>query len=209
MSYGQPPPPPNAENDPHFQSGGVAIPMEMLAPLARWYQQLRPFAPLIMRMARVKYKIPPELDDAMEALAASGNPEALKRLADRGRQTYDLEQTGAGAYGLPGEDRYEVPPDEPGARVMTDDMAEQAYYLHTVKHMGLMQIAQHFADRGSPVSKATVARYVEDKRQDYEEEEEDRKNAFTRKLRIGALTVAAWFGSALGLHLLLNFLHLF
>jgi hypothetical protein len=104
---------------------------------------------------------------------------------------------------------YEVPPDTPGAPVMTDDMAETAYYLSTVKRMGVLQIAQYFTEQGSPVSKATVCRYINDKREQYEEEEIERKRAFTRRLGIGVLVAALWFISSVGLHYLFSFLHLF
>jgi hypothetical protein len=211
------PPPPGPDNQlrrpAEQQQGeeGIMIPFGMLKPLANWYTSLRPLAPFIMRMARIKVKIPPELDEAMAYLAASGNPEMLKRLAAGQQQTMDMERRGPGYYAPPQEyteGEYEVPPDEPGSPVMTHDMAEEAYFLHTQKHMGSLQIAQHFAQHGSPVSKATVTRYIEDIRQEYEEQEEMHKQATAYRLRIGLALVGLWFASSVGLHYLLNFLHL-
>jgi hypothetical protein len=199
----QQPPPPSKDNDLRYgEEKGIMVPLKMMAPIAQMYMQFRPFAPLIMKVARVKYKIPPELDDAMEALAAGGDARALKKLAESRKE--EMENVGPNVpnvYGLPGE----VPPDEPGSPVMTDDMAEQAFYMHTQKRMGTLQIAQYFTDRGSPVSKATVARYIDDKRQDYQEMEEEQRQAFKRRVGMAFLTACAWFGSAVGLHFLLIF----
>ena len=199
------PPPPSPENDsrqtdPGSKGGGITLSPKLVIDFARLYTQYRPIIGWGAKLA--KQKIPKEFDEAMKVVAATGDPDALRRLQEEGQQaeTVNMQKGPTGAY--------EVPPDTPGAPVMTDDMAETAYYLSTVKRWGVLQIAQYFTEKGSPVSKATVCRYIDDKREEYEEEEIARNSAFSRRLQVLALMSVLWFGSAVGLHYLLNFLHL-
>jgi len=212
------PPPPSADNQltqpqgiqtqKQDQTDGLMIPFGVLKPIASWYCNLRPLAPLIMRMARIKTRIPPELDEAMAALAG-GNPEMLKSLANS-QNSMEMQRQGPNMYGPPGQyEQADIPPDEPGSPVMTDDMAEEAYYLHTQKHMGSLAIASYFTNKGSPVSKASVVRYINAKRLEYEEEEEMERQSLRRRIQLTALTATLWFASSVGLHYLFNFLHLF
>lgn len=200
------PPPPSPENDarardPGSKSDGITLSPKIIIDFARLYTQYRPLIGWGATLA--KQKIPKEFDEAMKVVAATGDPDALRRLQEEEEgkgEVVNMQKTPQGTY--------EVPPDTPGAPVMTDDMADTAYYLSTIKHWGVLQIAQYFTEKGSPVSKATVCRYIDDKRQEYEEEEIARKSAFSRRLQVLALMSVLWFGSAVGLHYLLNFLHL-
>lgn len=204
------PPPPTAENTMQRQGdppkgAGLTLRPEMVIDLAKMYTNYRPIIGLAARM--MKQKIPRELDEAMRAVAASGDPEALRRL----QQEEEQGQNRPALTGPPGS--FEVPPDASGSPVMTEDMAEEAYFLNQPrpygKGMGTAEIAQYFTERGSPVSKATVIRYIDDMKHRFEEEEILAKTARTRRIELAALTVFLWFGSALGLHYLFDFLHLF
>jgi len=199
------PPAPSPENDDKQkkdqQKVTISLNKETVVGWAKMYQEFRPLIGWGAKLA--KQKIPKELDEIMKVIAATGDPEALKRLQEEEEGKGEVVNMQKGPTGA-----YEVPPDTPGAPVMTDDMADEAYYLSRVKRWGVLQIAQYFTDKGSPVSKATVCRYIDDKREEYEEEEIARKSAFSRRLQVLALMSVLWFGSAVGLHYLLNFLHL-
>lgn len=193
-----PPPPPNAQNDMRQPQGndGVFLPLQQLQGLAKMWTAYRPLIGWGAKLAR--QKIPRELDDALEAIAATGNPQALKELQQRDMQQPGQWQPPPGP-GYEGE----VPENEPGTPVMTHTLAEEAYYLHTVKGWGVRQIAQELTNRGNPVSKATVARYVDDIEQEMSEEHGQR----WRRALSGGMIFLAWLGSAFAFNILLKFLH--
>jgi hypothetical protein len=201
------PEPPNAQNTMtqrprgDLAAGrGLTLSPETVISFARLYNQYRPIIGWGAKLA--KQKIPKELDDAMRVVAATGDPDALRKLQEEQAQEDQAVNMQPNAQG-----QYEMPQDTPGAPVMTDDMAEEAYYLHHVKHLGTLQIAEYFTSKGSPVSKATVARYIDDKAEQYEEEEEEGKRALKRRLGLVGVGAVLWFVSAVGLHHLLDFLH--
>lgn len=192
-------PPPGPNNDMKAGKGndGLFVPLQQLQGLARMYMQFRPIIGIGARMAR--QKIPKDLDDAMTALAYGDNPQGLEHL--REMQGQDPNQ---GQWQRPGTYQQEVPDNEPGTPVMTNELAEEAYYLHTAKHWGVRQIAQELTDRGNPVSKATVARYI----RNIEEEVEENLGQRWHSVASAGLKILAWLGSALGFNLLLRFLHI-
>jgi hypothetical protein len=150
-------------------------------------------------------KIPAELDEAMKLVSMSDNPEALQKLANEQAEGPNI--TGPQGYG-PEQWRQQqnpVPNNEPGTPVMTHRMAEEAHYLNTVKGMSVRDIAQYFTDRGDPVSKATIARYIDDVDYEFSEFHNNR----WRKVRIALSIGGLWIVSVIGADFLLKFLHLF
>ena len=192
-------PPPGPDND--MKAGqpkgaeGLFLPLQQVQNIARLWVNFRPIIGFGARLA--KQKIPKELDDALTMIAGGASPEQLQQMAT-GNQGPPGQWQPPQNYG---EDA--VPENEPGTPVMTHTLAEEAYYLHTVKNMGVRQIAQEFTNRGNPVSKATVARYIDD----IEQELNDARGAKWRVAVKGLSIIAAWLGSAFGLDLLLKLLH--
>lgn len=195
------PPAPDASNDNALakqQQGpqgapGLFVPMQQLMNLAKMWVNFRPIIGFGARMAKVK--IPKEIDDALTALASTGDPAALAKLQE-------AEQQGTQGWQPPPLGG-EVPENEPGAPVLPHDLAEEAYYLHTYKNMGVRDIALEFTNRGNPVSKATVARYIDDIAQEIEEQQ----GARWKKVATYGTLVMAWAGSAFALDLVLHLFH--
>lgn len=100
---------------------------------------LMPYYPMVKMGARLMgVKIPPEIDEFLESIQ-SGKPPDLEKL----RLLAETAETKVG---------------EP---VMTRQLAEEAYFLHTNEGMGTRQIADYFTNKlKSPCSHATVARWI-------------------------------------------------
>jgi hypothetical protein len=139
---------------------------------------IRPFAPLIMRVAKIKAKIPPELDDTMAMLAQGGNPEALRKLVEG-------QQQGEGS--LQQSESFNPEQMRVGEPVMTYQMAEEAYRMH-LSGMGTRDIAEFFTKNGSPVSFQTVARWIND----YAEESHIERNMRLRSFAKYGVLAGLW-----------------
>lgn len=100
---------------------------------------LMPYYPMVKMGARLMgVKIPPEIDEFLVSIQ-SGKPPDLDKL----RLLAETAETKVG---------------EP---VMTRQLAEEAYFLHTSEGMGTRAIADHFTNKlKSPCSHATVARWI-------------------------------------------------
>jgi hypothetical protein len=85
-------------------------------------------------------KVPPEVDRALRSIA-SGKPPSAEEM----QMIKNQVETMQGVVGEP---------------VMTRQLAETAWYLHTKEGMGTREIAEQFAKDGSPCSHTTVARWI-------------------------------------------------
>jgi len=114
----------------------ITVSMEQLQ---RVINALTPYYPFVKIGARLLgVKIPPEIDQAIDALKKGEMPDLAS-----------LEALGEGI------DR------KVGEPVLTRDLAEEAWYLHHKEGMGTREIADYFTnERKSPCSHATVARYI-------------------------------------------------
>ncbi len=98
-----------------------------------------PYYPMVKMGARLMgVKIPPEIDEFLDAIS-KGKPPDLDKLRL-------LAESAESKVGDP---------------VMTRQLAEEAYFLHTTEGMGTRAIAEHFTNKlKSPCSHATVARWI-------------------------------------------------
>jgi len=139
MTETPPPPPPS----------GIELPLNAVKTLARYYTQ---FSWLMPTLAKITgNKIPPELDMAMKALAASDDPAAvqnLQQLALGQKDPYNIQQQ-------------EIPQPRIGEPVLTQDLAWRAWQLHHEQGLSLREIAAYFTNElGAPCSHATIANYI-------------------------------------------------
>lgn len=136
-----PPPPPPAS--------GIELPLNTVKTIAKYYVQFSWLIPILARMTG--NKIPPELDMAMKALAASDDPAAvqnLQQLALGQKDPYNIQQQ-------------EIPEPRIGEPVLTQDLAWRAWQLHHEQGLSLREIAAYFTQEvGAPCSHATIANYI-------------------------------------------------
>ena len=86
------------------------------------------------------FKVPPEVDTALRSIA-TGKPPSPEEMQLIKNQVETME----GVVGEP---------------VMTRQLAETAWFLHTKEGMGTREIADQFKKDGSPCSHTTVARWI-------------------------------------------------
>jgi len=125
-----PPPTPPPATPPLPASLPIDL-MSYLPLIAKYYQSFHFILPIL------GIDLPPEAHKILMSIAKGEQPnmeeiQALKQNVDR----------------------------EIGEPVMTRQLAEEAYYLHEREGMGTREIAEYFTKQGSPMSHATVARYI-------------------------------------------------
>jgi hypothetical protein len=160
---------------------------QQLADIAKKYVAYRPVLGWVSPM--FGFKIPKELDEMMSMIASGGQP------------TQDQLNQVQGMINSPGSAPAQIGVGEP---VMTFKMAKDAYLMHQ-DGMGTREIAETFTAQGSPVSHATVARWIND----YDEMMQSNKTLklmrFAKLAGLGVAYVISLFVAHVGL----NFLHLF
>lgn len=111
---------------------------KILPTIAQLYKQFGWAMPIIEKY--VGFKIPPEVKASLEMLAEgkSLSPDQMQQL-----------QTGI-----------ETMQPQVGEPVLTKQLAEAAWLLHTKEGMGTREIAEQFTKDGSPCSHTTIARWV-------------------------------------------------
>ena len=185
------PPPPSAENIMQAQQQGlpaaIALPLGAVKALAKYYKD---FSWVIKLTGQ---KVPRELDIALRKIAESDNPEAmedLQRLAAGGpADPYNVHQT-------------EIPPPRIGERVLTQDIAQQAWTLHYQHHWTFRAIAEYLTEEGYPVSHTTVSNYISEIDEDIAEEQNSKSAKVKRAFLIGTLII----GPSLATFLIVHFL---
>jgi hypothetical protein len=146
---------------------------KILPTIANLYKQFSWAIPMIETMTG--FKVPPQIIASLNALA-EGKP-----LTPQDMETLKTSiETMQPAVGEP---------------VMTKELAESAWFLHTKEHMGTREIAEQFTKDGSPCSHTTVARWIN------AVDAEKRFGKIARLLRIGKLLgfigilfLAFWIG---------------
>jgi len=183
------------------QQKGFFIPADIIQQVARLYTSYRPLIGMGAKMAR--QKIPKELDEFMAAVSGNADPSQLQKYMTPGTQQPPPNQ-----WTAPEEQGDEVPPNLPGQLVMTRRMTEQAYYLHEKKGMGVRAIAEKFTLEGSPVSAATVARYIREYEEWADEQEELGQHNYKRIALVIAIP-ALWIVSMFATVFLFKYFHVF
>jgi len=167
------PPPPDQTNDLRLTYGkeptakeaasqGFFLNPENVKILADAYVQWQPFIKRILSFA--KFQIPKEVDEGLREIAGD------KTLHSEEPEGFDAEKIRVG---------------EP---VMTYQMAEQAYRMHQ-SGMGTRDIAEWFTKNGSPVSFQTVARWINDYREESNIERNQRLRSIGKYVLLGGLWV--------------------
>jgi hypothetical protein len=189
------PPPPSPENMMFPQQPqmppAIAIPMNAMKTLARYYKDFHWIIGLTGQ------KVPRELDIVLRKIAESDNPEAMQELqnmAQGGQPNYDPYNVGP----------QEIPAPRIGERVLTNDIAQQAWELHYLKHWTFRDIAEYLTRDGYPVSHTTVSNYISEIDEDIEEEH----NSRGRKIKQALFTVGIVTIPALAVGLAVHFLRL-
>lgn len=193
MSYPEVIPPPLSPENIMQQQGGlppaIALPLNAVKALAKYYKD---FSWVIKLTGQ---KVPHELDTALRALADNDSPEAvqdLQRLASSGAA--DPYKVGIN----------QIPPPRIGERVLTNDIAQQAWTLHYQHHWTFRAIAEYLTEEGYPVSHTTVSNYISEIDEDIAEEQHSRGARLKRAFLIGALII----GPSLATFLIVHFLRL-
>lgn len=115
---------------------GITFNLDQITNLVK---MLMPYYPLIKWGARLGgVQIPPEIDEFLDAIQ-SGKPPDMEKL----RMLTETQTT------------------KVGDPVMTRQLAQEAYMLHTRQGLGTREIAEYFTTKlNSPCSHATVARWI-------------------------------------------------
>ena len=193
MSYPEVlPPPPSPENIMQTQQQGqlpaaIALPLGAVKALAKYYKD---FSWVVKLTGQ---KVPRELDTALRALADNDSPEAVQ----------DLQRLAGGGTPDPYNIRpVEIPAPRIGERVLTNDIAQQAWTLHYQHHWTFRQIAEYLTEEGYPVSHTTVSNYISEIDEDIAEEQNSKSAKMKRAFLIGTLIV----GPSLATFLIVHFL---
>jgi hypothetical protein len=194
MSYPEViPPPPSPENIMQQQQmpPAIALPLNAVKTLARYYKDFH------WVIGLTGQKVPKELDIALRKIAESDNPEAiqdLQRMTTGQPSNYDPYNVGP----------TEIPAPRIGERVLTNDIAQQAWTLHYQHHWTFRQIAEYLTEEGYPVSHTTVSNYISEIDEDIEEEH----NSRGRRIKQALFTVGIVAIPALAVGLVVHFLRL-
>ena len=186
------PPPPSPDNIMQSQQQGglppaIALPLGAVKALAKYYKD---FSWIIKLTGQ---KVPRELDVALRALADNDSPEAVQ----------DLQRLAAGGTPDPYNIRpIEIPAPRIGERVLTNDIAQQAWTLHYQHHWTFRQIAEYLTEEGYPVSHTTVSNYISEIDEDIAEEQNSKSAKVKRAFLIGTLII----GPSLATFLIVHFL---
>jgi hypothetical protein len=152
----------------------IAVPLNTLKMIGKIYAENRGIVRMAARM--MGQKIPPELDDFFKDIS-SDDPNAAYRLEHAGTdQPADPYNVGP----------MEIPPPKIGERVLTQDIAQQAWELHYKHHWTFRQIAEYLTGEGYPVSHTTVSNYISEIDEDIEEEQNSKSARVKRALLITA-----------------------
>jgi hypothetical protein len=164
-----PPPPPNSQ--PQLPNA-IALPLNAVKTLAQYYKQFH------WLIGLTGQKVPPELDAALRSIADNDNPQAVQ----------DLQRMAAGQTTQP-SNPYDAPVEIPqpriGERVLTQDIAQEAWRLHYDHHWTFRQIAEYLTQEGYPVSHTTVSNYISE----IDEQIEEERNSKGRRIKQALLTV--------------------
>jgi len=193
MSYPEVlPPPPSPDNIMQTQQQGglppvIALPLGAVKALAQYYKQ---FSWVVKLTGQ---KVPRELDTALRALADNDSPEAVQ----------ELQRMAGGGTPDPYNIRpVEIPAPRIGERVLTNDIAQQAWTLHYQHHWTFRQIAEYLTEEGYPVSHTTVSNYISEIDEDIAEEQNSKSAKVKRAFLIGTLII----GPSLATFLIVHFL---
>lgn len=171
-------PPPTPENvmQPQQLPAAIELPVTAVKTLARYYCQFSWLIPMIARATG--QKVPPELDQALKAIANSDDPNAmqnLQRMAQGQNDPYNIQAQ-------------EIPEPRIGERVLTQDLAQRAWDLYHKQGLSLREIAAYFTNElGAPCSHATIASYIQAIDEDLNEHRHD---TLKTAAKFGALIVA-------------------
>lgn len=194
MSYPEViPPPPSPDNIMQTQQQGglppaIALPLNAVKALAQYYKQ---FSWVVKLTGQ---KVPRELDVALRALADNDSPEAVQDL-----QRLASGQQSADPYNIR---PVEIPAPRIGERVLTNDIAQQAWTLHYQHHWTFRQIAEYLTEEGYPVSHTTVSNYISEIDEDIAEEQHSRGARLKRAFLIGTLVIGPSLATFLVVHFL-------
>jgi hypothetical protein len=185
-----PPPTPEIIMQPQGQlPASLALPLNAVKTLANYYRDFN----WVIKLAG--QKVPPELDRALRAIADNTNPEAMEDLQRMATgETADPDNVGP----------MEIPAPRIGERVLTQDIAMQAWELHYKHHWTFRQIAEYLTAEGYPVSHTTVSNYISEIDEDIEEEQHSKSARVKRAL----LITAGILGPTVGTFLIVHFLRL-
>lgn len=186
------PPPPAPENTMQQQQlpPAIALPLNAVKTLAHYYKDFHWVIKLTGQ------KVPPELDQALRAIAENDSGSAqgmqdLQRMAE-GQQTRPQYDVGP----------QEIPAPRIGERVLTQDIAQQAWTLHYQHHWTFRQIAEYLTEEGYPVSHTTVSNYISEIDEDIAEEQNSKSTRVKRVLSMTALVIVPSLATFLIVHFL-------
>jgi len=183
------PPPPSPEKTQGQLPPAIALPLEAVKTLAKYYKDFH------WLIALSGQKIPRQLDIALRKIAESDNPEAMQ----------DLQQMAMGEAADPyNVGPMEIPAPRIGERVLTQDIAQQAWGLHYQHHWTFRQIAEYLTGEGYPVSHTTVSNYISEIDEDIAEEQ----NSKSARVKHAVLTAAIIIVPSLVTFLIVHFLRL-
>lgn len=181
------PPPPSPENTQGQLPPAIALPLEAVKTLARYYKD---FSWVIKLTGQ---KVPPELDRALRAIAENTNPEAMQ----------DLQRMAQGQNANPYDvGPMEIPAPRIGERVLTQDIAQQAWGLHYQHHWTFRQIAEYLTGEGYPVSHTTVSNYISEIDEDIAEEQNSKSARVKHAVLTGAIIIVPSVVTFLVVHFL-------
>jgi hypothetical protein len=202
------PPPPSADNI--MQAQGqlpqmISVPLNVIKTIAEAYTQHRGVIRGVV--GALGHKIPKEAEDFLAGIVED-NPEKVRgiiegtqRMATGQQQNPYSMNPNADPYNV---DQVEIPPPVIGQRVLTQDIAQQAWTLHYQHHWTFRQIAEYLTQEGYPVSHTTVSNYISEIDEDIAEEQSSKG----RRLKRGFLTAAMLIVPSLATFLVVHFLRL-
>jgi hypothetical protein len=176
----------------------IQMPLNVIKTIADIYVGVGPLVGVGAKM--FGKKIPKELDHFLRAFSEADDPND-PAFARR------LQNMIAGEEGEPGQEYDDdgIPLGKGNEPIMTDRMARQAYTWHYDQDMGMREIAKRFADMGTPVSVATVQRYIHDIEIEEAEAKSHRFAGVGRLLGVGVLYVGSVIGIVAIMHFLFGF----
>jgi hypothetical protein len=170
----------------------IAVPLQIMKTIAEIYHQNRGMARGVVRL--MGHSIPKELEEFLEGILED-DPEKIKRTtAMAAGETADPYNVGP----------LEIPAPKIGERVLTQNIAQQAWELHYKHHWTFRQIAEYLTGEGYPVSHTTVSNYISEIDEDIEEEQ----NSKSARVKRALLITAGVVGPTVLTFLLVHFLRL-
>lgn len=185
------PPPPSAENIMHPQQSGlpamISVPLEAMKTIAQVYSQNKGLANTVARL--MGHTVPKGVDDFLIGILENDPQKIQGTVSQPNYDPYNVEPQ-------------EIPQPRIGERVLTQDIAQQAWELHYLKHWTFRDIAEYLTRDGYPVSHTTVSKYISEIDEEIEEERHSKGRRVRQALLTGAVIIVPSLATALVFHFL-------